>query len=211
MRRDMAEEEKEKKEENQETQAPENAPETAKAPEEGSLSAKLAEAEKQAETYKDLMYRKAAEFENYKKRAENEVASVVKFANESLIGDLLPVLDDFERSLKAAKASKEFESLYKGIELIYQKLTKELEKRGVKSFETVGKEFNVDFHDALLQMPREDVAPHTVLEEIEKGYTLHDKILRHAKVIVSTSPADGVPASESNQSTSDNQPQSGKN
>lgn len=207
----MAEEEKEKKEENQETQAPENAPETAKAPEEGSLSAKLAEAEKQAETYKDLMYRKAAEFENYKKRAENEVASVVKFANESLIGDLLPVLDDFERSLKAAKASKEFESLYKGIELIYQKLTKELEKRGVKSFETVGKEFNVDFHDALLQMPREDVAPHTVLEEIEKGYTLHDKILRHAKVIVSTSPADGVPASESNQSTSDNQPQSGKN
>jgi molecular chaperone GrpE len=210
MRRDMAEE-KEKKEENQETPAPEHESEAAKVPEENDLAAKLADAQKQADTYKDLLYRKAAEFENFKKRAENEIASVVKFANESLIGDLLPVLDDFERSLKAAKTSKEFDSLFKGIELIYQKLLKGLEKRGVKSFETVGKEFNVDFHDALLQMPREDVAPHTVLEEIEKGYTLNDKVIRHAKVIVSTSPADGVPASDTDQSISEDRPQSGKN
>lgn len=203
-------EEIENKDENAQVQDPTGQAQNATEPEGSDLAAKLAEAEKQADTYKDLLYRKAAEFENFKKRAENEIASVVKFANESLIGDLLPVLDDFERSLKAAKTSKEFESLYRGIELIYQKLLKNIEKRGVKSFETVGKEFNVDFHDALLQVPKEDVAPHTVLEEIEKGYTLHDKVIRHAKVIVSTSPADGTPAPDADQSVSEHQPQSGK-
>ncbi len=208
MRKDMAEE-KEKKDENPTAQPAEAQSQNEATPEGKDLAAKLAEAEKQADTYKDMLYRKAAEFENFKKRAENEIGSVVKYANESLIGDLLPVLDDFERSLKAAKTSKEFDSLYRGIELIYQKLVKNLEKRGVKSFDTVGKEFNVDFHDALLQIPKENVAPHTVLEEIDKGYTLHDKVIRHAKVIVSTSPADGAPATDADQSVSENQPQSG--
>ncbi len=207
-------EEKDKKEESQEQKPDEvtsqDAAQNAASPVEESADSKLKEAQKQAESYKDLLYRKAAEFENFKKRSENEVASVIKFANEGLITDLLPVLDDFERSLKAAKTTKEFDSLYKGIELIYQKLVKSLEKRGVKSFETVGKEFNVEFHDALLQMPREDVAPHTVLEEVEKGYTLHDKVIRHAKVIVSTVPADGVPASNDSTSASNDQPQPGK-
>lgn len=204
------EEEKDKKEETQATPGQQSPPQDTTTPAEGSIEAKLAEATKQAETFKDLMYRKAAEFENYKKRAENEVASVIKFANESLIGDLLPVLDDFERSLKAAKTTKDFDSLYRGIELIYQKLVKNLEKRGVKTFETVGKEFNVDYHDALLQMPREDVPPHTVLEEIDKGYSLHDKVIRHAKVIVSTAPAEDVPASDAGSSSSEDQPQTEK-
>ena len=206
------EEEKEKKnDETRQESLPESQAQNVTQPEGNALASKLAEAEKQVETYKDMLYRKAAEFENYKKRTENEVSSVIKFANESLIADLLPVVDDFERSLKAAKTSKEFESLYKGIELIYQKLQKNLEKRGVKTFETVGKEFSVDFHDALLQVPREDVPPHTVLEEIEKGYTLHDKVIRHAKVIVSATPTDGVPASSADQSASGDKPQSGNN
>ena len=209
MRRDM-EEEKEKTNETPKAQTPENPLENGATSEGSDSTARIVEAEKQAELYKDLMYRKAAEFENFKKRAENEIASVVKYANESLIGDLLPVLDDFERSLKAAKTSKDFESLYRGIEMIYQKLVKNLEKRGVKSFETVVKEFNVDFHDALLQIPKADIAPHTVLEEVDKGYTLHDKVIRHAKVIVSTSPADQAPATDAEQSVSENQPQSGK-
>jgi molecular chaperone GrpE len=204
------EEEKETKDKKPQAAPPENQEKNEAESEGNDLLAKLAEAEKQAESYKDLMYRKAAEFENYKKRAENEIASVVKFANESLIGDLLPVLDDFERSLKAAKTSKEFESLFRGIELIHQKLVKNLEKRGVKSFDTVGKEFNVDFHDALLQMPREDVAPHTVLEEIEKGYTLHDKVIRHAKVVVSTTPAGDSPVPDTDQSVSEGHSESGK-
>lgn len=208
IRKSMGEEQKN---ENEQVQQPENQTENAAGSEKNELEAKLAEALKQADTFKDLMYRKAAEFENYKKRTENEVASIVKFANESLIGELLPVLDDFERSIKAARTSKDFESLYRGIELIYQKLVKSLEKRGVKSFETVGKEFNVEFHDALLQIPREDIAPHTVLEEIDKGYTLHDKVIRHAKVIVSTTPANGTPSSDTNQTESKKQPEPGMN
>jgi len=145
--------------------------------------------EKQLQQYKDLLLRKAAEFENYKKRVENESASIVKFANEELMTELLPTLDDLERSLKLSKDKKDFESFYKGVELIYQKMFSVLAAQGVKALETVGKEFNVDFHDALMQVPKSDVAPHTILEEVEKGYTLHDKVIRHAKVIVSAAPA----------------------
>jgi len=100
------------------------------------------------------------------------------------------VLDDFERSLKHSKEIKDNDAHIRGVELIYQKLVKVLEGRGVKSFETVGKEFNVDYHDALLQVVREDVPPHTVVEEVEKGYMLNDRVIRHAKVIVSAAPSE---------------------
>ena len=148
------------------------------------------ELRKQVDQYKDMLLRKVAEFDNYKRRIENETANIIKFATESLIDDLLPVLDDFERSLKHGKESKEAEALLKGIELIYQKFFKVLEGRGVKTFETVGKEFSVDFHDALMQMPRNDLPPHTVVEEVEKGYMLNDRVIRHAKVVVSSAPPD---------------------
>jgi molecular chaperone GrpE len=144
--------------------------------------------QKQLDQYKDLLLRKAAEFDNYRRRMENETSNILKYATESLVEDLLPVLDDFERSLKHMKESKENDALVKGIELIYQKLMKVLEGRGVKPFETVGKEFNVDYHDALLQIPRSDVPHHTILEEVERGYTLNDKVIRHAKVVVSSIP-----------------------
>lgn len=147
------------------------------------------EFEKQLAQMKDLLLRKAAEFENYKRRAESEGVTLIKFANEDLIAEILPVLDDLERSLKLSKDRKDFESFFRGVELIYQKLFKILESRGVKTFETVGKEFSVHYHDALLQIPNENVPPHTVIEEIEKGYTLNEKVIRHAKVIVSASPA----------------------
>jgi len=149
----------------------------------------IEELQKQVEMYKDLLLRKAAEFENYKRRSEQEMASVIKYANEALLLDLLPVVDDLERSLKHCKENANFEALLKGVELIYQKFVKVLENRGVKTIETVGKEFNVDYHDALMQVPRDDVPPFTVVEEVEKGYMLNDKVLRHAKVIVSTSPS----------------------
>lgn len=201
-------EENETKEESAKEPQSESKPHNGTAPVPDDLAAKLAEAEKQAEQYKDLMYRKAAEFENYRRRAENEAASIVKFANESLIEELLPVLDDFERSLKSAKAGTDFDSLYRGIELIYQKLVKTLEKQGVKAFTTAGKEFDVAFHDALLQMPRADVPPHIVLEEVEKGYTLNDKVIRHAKVVVSAAPPEGPAAAGANGGTPENRPDS---
>jgi molecular chaperone GrpE len=150
----------------------------------------LEELQKQIDQYKDWLLRKAAEFDNFKRRAESDSANIIRYATESLIEDLLPVVDDFERSLKHSKESKEYDALVKGIELIYQKLVKLLDNRGVKPFETVGKEFSVDYHDALMQTPRTDLPPHTVVQEVEKGYMLNDKVLRHAKVIVSAAPAD---------------------
>jgi molecular chaperone GrpE len=148
----------------------------------------MEELQKQVDQYKDLLLRKAAEFDNYKRRIESETTNILKYATESLVEDLLPVLDDFERSLKHRKENKDNDALVKGIELIYQKLVKVIEGRGVKPFDTVGKEFNVEYHDALMQIPRSDVPYHTILEEVEKGYTLNDKVIRHAKVVVSSTP-----------------------
>lgn len=154
------------------------------------VAVKLAEAEKQIENYKDMLLRKAAEFDNFKKRIDNESASIFKFAKVDVITEILPVVDDFERSLKLGMGNKDSEAFYKGVELIYQKLLKLLEAQGVKTMETVGKEFDVHYHDALLQVHRADIPPHTIVEEVEKGYILNDRVIRHAKVIVSAVPAD---------------------
>lgn len=153
------------------------------------LSQRLVQAEKQVEFYKDQLLRKVADFDNFKRRAEAESASVFRYAKADIIQELLPVIDDFERSLKLVKDRRESEAFAKGVELIYQKLTKFLQTQGVREIESLGKEFDVHFHDALLQIPRSDVPPHVVIEVVDKGYTLDDRVLRHAKVVVSTSPA----------------------
>jgi molecular chaperone GrpE len=152
------------------------------------LRVQLEEAQRLAETYKDQMLRRAAEFENYKRRVESESAAVMRSANEGLLSALLPVVDDFARSMKAGKEQKDYEAFYSGVEMIHAKFLRVLERFGVVPFESVGKPFDVGYHDALLQMPRADVKPHTVVEEAERGYMLFDRVLRHAKVIVSTAP-----------------------
>lgn len=139
---------------------------------------------------KDQLLRKAAEFENYKRRMEQQSSQLAKYAGENIILDLLPVIDDLTRSLKSGREKLENDPFYKGVELILSKFTKALEVRGVKPMESVGKEFNVDFHDVMMQVPRTDVAPHTIVDEIEKGYFLFDKVIRHAKVIVATASAE---------------------
>jgi molecular chaperone GrpE len=148
------------------------------------LKAKVTELEKSVELYKDQFLRKAAEFENFKRRTENEYLNITRFANETLITEILPVIDDLTRSLRAGKARREFGAFYKGVELIHSKLMKILEAHGLKAIEALGEQFNVDYHEALMQVQKEDVAPHTVVEEVEKGYMLHNKVIRHSKVIV---------------------------
>jgi molecular chaperone GrpE len=152
------------------------------------LSVKVVELENSINQYKDQLLRKAAEFENYKRRTENDYASIIKYSSEELIAKLLPVIDDFERSLKALQQSKPNtdDVFAKALELIYNKLIKILDAQGVKHFDVVGTPFDTKLHDALLQVPRNDVPPHTVVEEVEKGYRLHDKVIRHARVVVST-------------------------
>ena len=158
-------------------------------PEHELQKARIAELETAVGQIKDQLLRKAAEFENYKRRTENEYADRMRCANEELLSELLPVMDDLDRFLKTSKgkhAGGRDEVFHRGMELIHQKLVKILGAQGMKHYEVVGKPFDAYYHDALTQMPKEDVPPHTVIEEVEKGYMLHDKVLRHAKVVVSS-------------------------
>ncbi len=141
----------------------------------------------------DQLLRRAAEFENYKRRVEQESSGIIRMANEGLVRAILPIVDDLERSLKAGRDSQDLAAFYRGVELIAQKLAKVLESQGVRTFETSGKPFDVHYHDALMQVPNADLPPFTILEEVERGYTMHDKVIRHAKVVVSTPPEDANP------------------
>ena len=173
----------------QETPTEGEQPEAAAA-EDTALRVKLEEAQKSAEQLKDQLLRKAAEFENYRRRSAEEFSGLVRNANENLLSALLPVLDDFARSLRAGKDLKDYEAFYRGVELIAGKLTRILENEGLHAFDAEGKPFDVHYHDALLQVPRPDLPPHTVIEEVEKGYMVNDRVLRHAKVIVSADTPD---------------------
>ena len=162
------------------------------------LSASIEDLRRQLETAKDQLLRKAAEFENYRRRNENDLANSIRTANEGLILSLLPIVNDFVRSLTQGKDLAASDGLYRGIELIYNKLMRLLEQHGVVPFTSAGKPFDVSYHDALLQVPRADVPPHTVIEEVERGYMMHDRVLRHAKVIVSAAPDESLPSSPDN-------------
>jgi molecular chaperone GrpE len=156
------------------------------------LVGKITEIEKQNSELKDALLRKAAEFENYKRRNENDQLNIIKYAAESFIRNILPVYDDLERSLShideaanPAGTAGGFDSTKKGLMLVFEKFGKILENQGVKKIDAKGKPFDVHFHEALMQQPAEGVAPHTVLEVLEPGYMYKDRVIRHAKVIVS--------------------------
>jgi molecular chaperone GrpE len=163
---------------------------------------KIGQLENEIADLKDKLLRKAAEFENYKRRTENDQLNLLKYSAESFIVKLLPVVDDFERSIDHMDSAKDVESIKQGVTLIYNKLRKILSEQGVEKIEAVGKPFDVEYHEAMLQRKAEDVEPHTVLDEIEKGYMYKDKVIRHSKVIVSED-LDEESASNSNE-TSDN-------
>jgi molecular chaperone GrpE len=149
------------------------------------LEHKLKSAEQELENYKDRLLRKAAEFENYKRRVENDQFNLLKYAAESLIIKLLPVIDDLERSLVHIKDAKDADSIIDGIKLVYDKLMKMLEDQGVKPIDAVGKPFDVHYHEAIMQRKVDNAEPHTVIEEFEKGYIYKDRVIRHTKVAVS--------------------------
>ena len=146
---------------------------------------KINELEVQIKEWQDKFLRKAAEFENYKRRSENDQFNLINYAAESFIIKLLPVVDDFERSLKHIDDENNTDSVKEGIKLMYDKFIKILDEQGVKKMKSKGEPFNVDYHDALMQKKDISVPPHTVLEEIEPGYIYRDRVIRHAKVIVS--------------------------
>lgn len=134
---------------------------------------------------KDKFLRLFAEFENYKKRTARERLDLIETAGSSVMMSILPVLDDFERALSHIEEDKEAEELRKGVVLIYQKLLTTLEQKGLKEMDSKGKPFDPDFHQALTELETPDKKMKgKVVDVIEKGYFIGDKILRHAKVVV---------------------------
>ncbi len=163
----------------------EGAEETATESVENDLKEQLDKAlEANASMKKDYMFL-MAEFDNFKKRTLKEKSEILKNAAESTLKGLLPIVDDFERGLDAIKESSDVESVKAGMELIYNKLIKYLSANGVKAIESTGADFDADLHEAIAMIPTPDESQKgKIIDTVEKGYTLNDKVIRHAKVAV---------------------------
>ena len=167
--------------ENEKTQGEEESiPET----ESENLEERVAELEEKNGELNDRLLRRAAEFENYKRRTDNEKTALFKYAAEPFILKVLPIYDDLKRSMEHID-NDNLESVREGFKMITDKFAQVLDGQGVKKMETVGEEFNYEYHEALLQQPSNDVPANIIIEEVESGYTYKDKVLKHAKVIVS--------------------------
>lgn len=137
--------------------------------------------EKEKKDYMFLM----ADFDNFRKRVRREKEDLLKNGNEKILAGLLPIVDDFERGLEATRDSEDPNAIREGMELIYNKLVKYLEQNGVKAMESTGMDFDADLHEAIatIPAPSEDLKG-KVIDTTQKGYTINDKVLRHAKVAV---------------------------
>jgi molecular chaperone GrpE len=145
----------------------------------------LEKKEKLAEEYLEDLRRLKAEFENFKKRIQREKSEFIKYANEELIRDLLPILDDFDRAIKATNNRQDFDSLLEGVKLISNQLYNVLERRGLRRYDSIGEEFDPRKHEAISQVEVENTPEGIVIEEFQKGFLLKEKIIRPAKVCVS--------------------------
>lgn len=143
---------------------------------------------KEKEELKDQLIRKAAELENARRRHIKEKQDMLEFANERLLFKMLEVLDDVNNAADAAKKSNDYDSLVQGLEMIRNKTIKLFDENGVKVMpDPAGTEFDVNFHEAMMVMPSE-LPEHTVVQTFQAGYTMYDKVLRHARVATSSGP-----------------------
>jgi molecular chaperone GrpE len=134
---------------------------------------------------KDKYLRLAAEFDNYKRRTAKERSDLFKSANQELMAVLLPVLDDFERARTHTQASEDVQVVRESVDIIYNKLVKTLQQKGLTAMETRGGGFDPDLHEAITQIPAPtEELRGKVVDEVEKGYYLGDKVIRHAKVVL---------------------------
>ncbi len=150
-----------------------------------SLEDKVAQLEKDLEEAKKEYLFLMAEFDNFRKRTLKEKSEIIKNGAENAMRDLLPVIDDFERALKAIDENSEVDGLKEGVDLIYNKFMKYLERNGVKPIDSTGKEFDTELHEAVTTFPAADESQKgKVVDTVQKGYTINDKVLRHARVVV---------------------------
>ncbi|MDE6859576.1 MAG: nucleotide exchange factor GrpE [Duncaniella sp.] len=149
------------------------------------LKQQLADAEAKVEKEKKEYLFLMAEFDNFRKRTVKEKSDIIKNASESVLKGLLPIVDDFERGLEASAKVDDPAAIREGMELIYQKLVKFLAQNGVKPIESTGKPFDAELHEAIAMVPVDDESKKgVVIDTPTKGYTINDKVLRHAKVAV---------------------------
>jgi len=178
-----------------ETQEPGEIPPEAGAPPakeaDQDLPAKYLEKEKEAKENYEKYLRSVAELENYKKFAAKERADLIRYNNESIIRDLLPILDSLDRALDHAGTSKDVSAFVEGVRMIQEQLLNRLEKYGVRKIEAAGKEFDPNIHEALLQVESDTHEDNHVVTEFEKGYLLNDRLLKPAKVSVARRPSGG--------------------
>ena len=145
----------------------------------------IAELQAQLADIQDQLLRKAAEFENFRKRMTQEKQLAIEYANQSLLLDLIPIIDDFERALQSAESSREFNALQEGITMIEKRMSSQLESKwGLKRFNSAGELFDPNLHEAFMVETSPNVSEAIVEEDLMKGYFLKDRVIRAAKVKV---------------------------
>jgi molecular chaperone GrpE len=149
------------------------------------LERQLEEQRKLADEQYQRYLRTQADFDNFRRRSRQEKEDFAKYASGKLIEQLLPIVDNFERALSASKDNKDYEALQKGVDMIYRQLDQVLVQEGLQPIESVGQPFNPEYHQAIMQVESDEHEEGIVLEEMQKGYKLKDKVLRVAMVKVS--------------------------
>jgi molecular chaperone GrpE len=152
------------------------------------LQKTLEEKENTLKTLQNKLLYLQADFENFKKQKNKEKQELLKFGNEVLIKELLPILDNLERALEHASTTENITSIVEGVKIIHAEFLKVLEEYGVTRVEAVGKKFDPNVHEAVFQEVRDDVEPGTVVSEFQKGYLLNGRLIRPSRVIVSKAP-----------------------
>ncbi|HJC95995.1 MAG TPA: nucleotide exchange factor GrpE [Candidatus Phocaeicola gallinarum] len=183
----LKEKEAEAAAENRETQAePQpNEEEQAELTPEETLTKELEEAKNIIEEQKDKYLRLSAEFDNYRKRTLKEKAELIKNGGEKAISAILPILDDLERALENMQKTDDLKAIHEGIDLIYQKFLKNLTQEGLEKMNPIGENFDTDYHEAVALVPASaEEQKGKVLDCVQTGYKLNDKVIRHAKVVV---------------------------
>ena len=148
---------------------------------------KFNELQQKYDTLNQQYLRLAADFENYRKRQEHEREDLLKFGTENALKKMLEVLDNFERGKKALEKVEDYAKVKESFDLVHKQTVDTLKKLGLEEIETEGKEFDPNFHDAVMQTPTSEHPEHTVINELQKGYKMGDKVLRPALVNVATS------------------------
>ncbi|MFC4183659.1 nucleotide exchange factor GrpE [Saccharococcus thermophilus] len=148
-------------------------------------NAKIAELEAKIKEMENRYLRLYADFENFRRRTRQEMEAAEKYRAQSLVSDLLPALDNFERALKIEADNEQAKSILQGMEMVYRSVLDALKKEGVEAIEAVGKPFDPHLHQAVMQVEDSNYEPNTVVEEFQKGYKLKDRVIRPAMVKVS--------------------------